>query len=132
MKKTGIMPERTLAEKVSFAISLMILGFILAVLIYSWMTGDNQPPILTVKIDGEIYQKNQQFYVPYAVTNTGGKTAESVEVNAELKLSEENSEAGTQSINYLSAGEKETGAFIFSHDPDLGKLQIRIASFKLP
>lgn len=124
--------RRSVAEKVSFAISLIILGFILALLVYSWITENGQPPLLEAKIDGKIYQENLQFYVPFVVTNEGGKTAESVEITAQLTLSEEEMETGSQQIDYLSAGEKQSGAFIFSTDPSLGKLQLRVASFKLP
>jgi uncharacterized protein (TIGR02588 family) len=125
-------PSRSLAEKVSFGISLAILGFVLALIIYTWITGDNKPPILNAKVSESIYQENNQFYVPFIVTNTGGKTAESVEVQAKLTLQEEIIETGTQQIDYLSGGEEESGSFIFTHNPNGGQLQIRVASFKLP
>jgi uncharacterized protein (TIGR02588 family) len=124
--------NRSLAEQISFTIALAILGFILSLIIYSWVNGDNSPPILNVRIDGKIYQANTQFYVPFVVKNQGGKTAEAVEVNAELILDEQMTESGTQQIDYLSGGEEQSGAFIFDRDPNLGKLQIRVASFKLP
>jgi uncharacterized protein (TIGR02588 family) len=132
MKKIFFIPERTSAEKASFAISLIILGFILALLIFTWIAGDGKPPILTVNLSESIYQENYQFYVPYTVTNVGGQTAESVEVSAQLIITEQIQEHGSQYINYLSPGEKESGAFVFTHPPRLGKLIIRVASFKLP
>lgn len=125
-------PYSSSAEKASFSISLAILGFILALVIYTWITGDNGPPILNAKIDGIITQHNNHFYVPFVVTNTGGKTAQSVEVSAQLILQEQILETGSQQINYLSGGETESGAFIFSRNPNLGRLEIRVASFKLP
>lgn len=130
MKKLPTL-SRTLAEKVSFTISLAILSFIIALIIYTWITGSNEPAILNVQVDGEIYQQQQQeFYVPFSVTNLGGKTAQSVEVIGELTLSDHNTQRGVQQINYLSQGEKQSGVFVFTHNPQQGKLEIRVASFK--
>ena len=39
---------------------------------------------------------------------------------------------GEQQIDFLSGGEIEEGAFIFSHHPQEGKLIVRVASYKLP
>ncbi len=73
-----------------------------------------------------------QFYVPFTVTNSGGKTAESVQIAAELRVGGAISEAATVEINFLSNDEKAEGAFIFSRDPRQGKLTLRVASYKLP
>ncbi|GAB4225368.1 MAG: TIGR02588 family protein [Stanieria sp.] len=129
---TSINRARSLAEKVSFSISLAIFGFIISLIIYSWVTGDNNPPVVTVKVDGQTRQVENQYYVPFAVTNQGGKTADFVEVTAELKVSDQISETGMQQIDYLSSGEEQTGEFIFSYDPNHGKLNLRVASYKSP
>ncbi|BAU67020.1 hypothetical protein STA3757_44280 [Stanieria sp. NIES-3757] len=131
-QNTSISKTRSLAEKVSFSIALAIFGFIISLIIYTWVTGDSNPPVVTVKVGGEIRQVENQFYVPFAVTNQGGRTAEFVEVNAELKVSDQISETGMQQIDYLSSGEEQTGEFIFSYDPNRGKLNLRVASYKSP
>ncbi|NEQ19382.1 MAG: TIGR02588 family protein [Microcoleus sp. SIO2G3] len=75
---------------------------------------------------------NGQFYVPFEVVNTGGETAESIQIMAELQMNGEVEETGDIQIDFLSSGEKEKGAFIFSHDPRQGQLTIRVSSYKLP
>lgn len=130
-KPDSLTKSRSLAEKVSFSIALAIFGFLISLIIYTWVTGDSNPPIVTVKIDGQIRQVQNQYYVPFTVINQGGKTAEFVEVTAELK-SNQTTETGTQQIDYLSSGEEQTGEFIFSQDPKKGQLDVKVASYKTP
>ena len=123
--------QRSLAEKVSFSVSLSIVGIIIALICYTWVTGDSNPPILSVT-ESRVRQVNSQYYVPFTVTNYGGETAESVEIVAKLTLSREIVETGRQQIDFLSRKEERSGEFIFSKDPQQGKLVIRVASYKLP
>lgn len=124
--------RRSLPEKVSFSLSLAIVGILIALIGYTWITGDANPPILSVVTNTEIRQANQQYYVPFSITNSGGETAESVEVMAELSFNDQVIETGTQQIDFLSRQEKRSGEFIFSRDPQQGELKIRVASYKLP
>lgn len=124
--------KRSPAEKVSFTISLFIVSVIFFLVCFTWITGNNNPPILSVTTDSShIRYINQQYYVPFSVTNDGGKTVESVEIIAQL-LFDDQSETGTQQVDFLSRQEKRSGEFVFSHDPQRGKLTIRVASYKLP
>lgn len=123
--------RRTLAEKVSFAVSLSIVGIIIALVCYSWITGDTNPPILSV-ITTEIRQVDRQYYVPFTVRNFGGETANSVEVMAQLVIPSGTIETGRQQMDYLSRQEERSGEFIFSRDPRQGELTVRIASYQKP
>lgn len=119
------------AEKVSFGLSLFVIGLAIALVCYTWVTGDNNPPQLTVQTQSSRQSQNQ-YYVPFKVTNSGGKTAESVEVTAQLTSPTWSPELGRQEINFLSRQESREGEFIFSHDPEQGNLVIRVAGYKLP
>lgn len=125
-------PDRSPAEWISLGIATCVLSGIIGLVIYDWLTTADQLPILSVKRDGEIRAIQGQFYVPFELTNTGGETAESVQVIAELRIGGEVEEAGEQQIDFLADGETEEGAFIFSRDPRAGELSLRIASYKLP
>lgn len=123
--------RRSLAEKVSFSVSLSIVGIIVALVCYTWLTGDTNPPILSVTTT-EIRQVNRQYYVPFTVSNFGGETANSVEIVARLFIAPATIETGRQQIDFLSRQEERTGEFIFSRDPSQGELTIRIASYQEP
>ena len=123
--------KRSQAEKVSFSISLSIVSAIVALICYIWITGDSSPPILSVTT-AQIRQAEQQYYVPFTVSNFGGETANSVEITAQLFIDSETIETGRQQVDFLSRQEKRSGEFIFSQDPKLGKLTIRVAGYKQP
>lgn len=125
-------PPRSPAEWITFSIALLILGSIIGLVIYKWITQKNQPPVLSVTQPSEIRQLPGQHYVPFSIENTGGETAESVQVIAELRINGEVEESGEQQIDFLASGEKSEGAFIFSRDPRQGELIVRVASYKLP
>lgn len=125
-------PKRSPAEWVTFSIASLILIGVAGLVVYKWMTKQNQPPIVSVTQTEAVRQVQGQFYVPFEVTNTGGETAESVQVVAELRLKGEVEATGEQQIDFLSSGETEEGAFVFDRDPRSGELSLRVASYKQP
>jgi uncharacterized protein (TIGR02588 family) len=125
-------PPRSSAEWATFGIAVLILATIVGLVIYKWLTQKNQPPVLSVMPSREIREAAGQFYVPFSLSNTGGETAESVQVIAELSINGKVEEEGEQQIDFLSSGETEEGAFVFSRNPRDGKLVVRVASYKLP
>ncbi len=125
-------PKRSPAEWVTFSIASFILAVIVSLVSYTWLNDKNQPPILSVTHKQTIQEIDGQFYVPFEVVNTGGDTAESVQIMAELLINGKVVETGEQQIDFLSSGEKEEGAFVFSQNPRQGQLTLRVASYKLP
>lgn len=123
---------RSPAEWITFSIALLILATLIGLVIYKWFTQKNQPPLLSIIPKSEIRQAPGQFYVPFAITNTGGATAESVQVIAELSINGKIEESGEVQIDFLASDEKQEGAFVFSRDPRQGKLVMRVSSYKLP
>ncbi|MEH2352792.1 TIGR02588 family protein [Nostoc sp.] len=132
MTKTEEQPKRSMAEWVTFSVASLILTIIVSLVNYTWVNEKNQPPILSVTKKQTIREINGQFYVPFEVVNSGGDTAESVQIMAELMINGKVTETGEQQIDFLSSGESEEGAFIFSHNPRQGQLNLRVGSYKLP
>ncbi|ACK70721.1 conserved hypothetical protein [Gloeothece citriformis PCC 7424] len=120
------------AEWVTFSVACLIVMILVGLVLYTWITQEDKPPILSVSSPQSIREVQGQYYVPFTVKNTGGGTAESVQVTGELILDERIEESGEQQIDFLSGGETKEGAFIFSHNPQKGKLVLRVASYKLP
>lgn len=132
MTQTEQKPKRSIAEWVTFGISSLILAIIVSLVGYTWLNEKNQPPILSVTKKEIIREINGQFYVYFEVVNSGGDTAESVQIMAELLINGKVTETGEQQIDFLSSMESEEGAFIFSQNPRQGKLNMRVGSYKLP
>jgi uncharacterized protein (TIGR02588 family) len=125
-------PKRSIAEWVTFSIASFILAIIVSLVGYTWLNEKNQPPILSVTKKETIREIAGQFYVPFEVVNSGGDTAESVQIMAELMIDGKVTETGEQQIDFLSSGESEEGAFIFTKNPRQGQLNLRVGSYKLP
>ncbi|MEG5044440.1 TIGR02588 family protein [Microcoleus sp. B4-C1] len=125
-------PKRSPAEWVTFAIACSILSILIGLVLYNWVTKKQEPPVISVTRNTPVRETQGQFYVPFAVTNTGGETAESVQIIAELRVNGEVVESGDQQIDFLSSGETQEGAFIFSRNPSQGELIVRSSSYKLP
>jgi uncharacterized protein (TIGR02588 family) len=124
--------HRSLAEWLTFTIACFILLAIAGLVVYEWLATEKQPPLLSVTPNAAIREVQGNYYVPFAVKNVGGGTAESVQVIAELRVNGEVEEAGEQQIDFLSSGETEEGAFVFTQNPSDGELVLRVASYKLP
>lgn len=129
---TNEQPKRTIAEWITFGAATCILSGIVGLVIYRGLTDKQQAPIVSVQTKEVIRQANGKYQVPFEITNDGDKTAESVQILAELKVNNEVEQTGEQQIDFLSSKEKEEGAFIFDTDPNKGELKIRVASYKLP
>ncbi|MBG1267664.1 TIGR02588 family protein [Nostoc sp. WHI] len=132
MTETQQQPERSIAEWVTFSIASLILTLIVSLVSYTWINEKNQPPILSLTKKETIREIDGQFYVPFEVVNTGGDTAESVQIMADLLINGKVAESGEQQIDFLSSGEREEGAFVFSQNPRQGQLNLRVGSYKLP
>ncbi|MBD1827020.1 TIGR02588 family protein [Microcoleus vaginatus GB1-A2] len=124
--------KRTFAEWVTFAIASFILATLVGLVLYNWVTKKQEPPVISVTRNAPIRETQGHFYVPFTVTNTGGEAAASVQIIAELRVNGEVLESGDQQIDFLSSGETQEGAFIFSRDPSQGQLIVRSSSYKLP
>ncbi|MBM0741435.1 TIGR02588 family protein [Phormidium sp. CLA17] len=125
-------PFRNSTEWLSFGIASLIVGTVAGLVIYSWAMGRNSPPSLTIYRTEPVREADGQFYVPFEIVNTGGETAESVQVIAELKVNAAIQESGDLQIDFLSRGETEKAAFVFKTDPRQGDLVVRVASYKTP
>ena len=124
--------SRTTAEWVTFGIASVIVGAIASLVIYNWLTEQHQPPEISVRRTDAIREKDGSFYIPFEVVNTGGETAESVQVVAELKKNGTVEESGDLQVDFLAEGETEKGAFVFTQNPRQGELTLRIGSYKTP
>lgn len=124
--------SRSVIEWVTFGLASTLLAAIAGLVAYTWSLEGSRPAELKVHPVEPIRAVDGQFYVPFELSNTGGETAESVHVEAELKLDEETQETSQIEVDFLSSGEKEEGAFVFSHDPRRGQLSVRVTSYRKP
>ena len=122
---------RSAAEWTTLAISIILIVGLLALVTYVSVTGGTEPPIVEARpLDQEIRHEGESYFLPVAVTNRGGRTAEEVVVLAELTGSDGSSEASEFTLDFLAGGETREGTAVFATDPSAGELTIDVASFQ--
>jgi uncharacterized protein (TIGR02588 family) len=122
---------RTVAEWTTLSISFMLILGLVALVTYVSLSGGNQPPIVEARaLDQEIRQEGETYYLPVAVTNRGGRTAEEVLIMAELVSGDEPPATAEFIIDFLAGGETTEGTVVFAADPSAGELTVRVVSFR--
>lgn len=124
--------ERSVAEWVTFGVATLLLAVVIGLVIYEWITIPSTPPLLAVRRVGQTQLVEDQYRVQFEITNSGGETVSTVQVIAEVRRDGGVATVGEQQIDFLSPGESEQGAFLFSEDPDRAGLKLRVAGYTLP
>ncbi|WOD37822.1 TIGR02588 family protein [Nodosilinea sp. E11] len=124
--------QRSAAEWVTFVVATVILLALVGLILFDWQTNQNRPPAFAVAVSEAVRVTDGRYYVPFAITNTGGRIARMVQVTAELAIEGVDEETGEQQIDFLSGHETKAGSFVFSHNPQGGDLMVRVASYRLP
>ena len=125
--------ERTAAERITLAISIMLIAGLVALVTYVSVTGGGEPPIVEARpLPDEVRLEGESYFLPVAVTNRGGQTAEEVMVQAELAGSDGSAETSEFTLDFLAGGETREGTAVFASDPAAGELTVDVASFQTP
>jgi uncharacterized protein (TIGR02588 family) len=122
---------RTVAEWTTLSISIILILGLVALVTYVSISGGDEPPIVEARPqDQEIRHEGETYYLPVAVTNRGGRTAEEVLIMADLVTGEEPPETAEFVIDFLAGGETIEGTVVFATDPSVGELTVRVVSFR--
>lgn len=129
-RERGHGPRRRDPEWVTFGISVVILGVVVAGLVAQIAAGDD-PPRPTVEAGATRPQADGSFHVPVELWNSGDQAATQVQVVAELVVGDATT-TGDQTVDFLGAGEAETLVFVFADDPADGELRVAVSGFLVP
>ena len=121
---------RSRAEWTTFGVAVAILAAVVA-LIAVQAAGSKSPPSPVAEVVGPPRERDGRFFVAVSVTNRGDKTAQNVQVVAEL-LTGDAASTSDQSIDFLAGHQVVDLVFIFDQNPALGELAISVTGFTLP
>ncbi len=124
--------HRSLAEWLTLLISTVILTLLVGLILYDWQVNQTRPPAFEITIANSVRVTDRRYYLPFAITNTGGRIARTVQVVAELHFPGAADEVAEQQVDFLSGHEQKQGSFVFTHNPLEGDLMVRVASYRLP
>lgn len=123
--------SRTVAEWVTLGVAIAVLTGLMGLIIYDWQVNQSRPPAFRVEVTEPARVADGHYYIPFSITNTGGRIARLVQVTAELQT-DAGTETGEQQVDFLSGNERKQGSFVFTHNPQEGALRVRVASYQLP
>lgn len=124
-------PARSSAEWVTFAISLVLLSGVVAV-IAAQIPGEHTPAVPVVRQDGPVRVDGGSFFVPVEVANEGEETAQNVQVLATLTSDDGTETTADQVVDFLAGGETEQLEFVFDEDPREGELEVSVNGYGVP
>ncbi len=129
-RSTKARPERSTAEWITFAVSLVILLGVVGLIIAEAAATDTAPQPVATRA-GPDRRDGGRFFVPVEVRNHGDETAAAVQVVARVTVGGQEHQAD-QLIDFLAGGETARVEFVFEQDPSAGSFSVAVASFQEP
>ena len=125
--------QRSVAQRVTFGISLLIVAGVVALIAYQQVAGGNRPPAIDVQWQLQnVRQEAGVYYVPVEVTNRGDATAEDVRIRPAFAAGGDRRELAELVIPFLAGGDTVEGTIALPEDPARGTLTITSISFMRP
>ncbi|SDL28258.1 TIGR02588 family protein [Catalinimonas alkaloidigena] len=125
-------PEKNGLEWSVFGISLLLIAAALAFLGYLWATRQPTPPDL--QATAHPAEPHADYYaVPVTVTNQGGMSAESVQLEVVLETQGQALETGELTFDYCPRQSTRNGWVGFHHNPaQADTVRVRVVSYLEP
>lgn len=123
---------RTPAEWTSLIVSSLALLAVLGPLVYLYLSGRVQPPIIVVTPElNQVEHRGEYYYLPVKVQNTGTRTAADVWVRLTHEPPEGEQETVHFQVGFLAGKAYERALVVFRRDPREGELE-HVGSFFTP
>ena len=134
----GDRPERRAgrnpAEWTTFAISLVVTAAVAGVALVEHFLAEEPPGVrvaVTVVVD-RAERRDDRYYVPFTVANTGAAPATDVALVFEVRRGEIVLEESTADVPFLPVRGSEAGELVTALDPAIHQIVARVGSFQDP
>ncbi len=124
----GQEPGYSRAEWVSLGVSVVILGLLVGMVIFVWLSPVDRPARFEVR-QGQIRVEGHSYYVDFTIENKGDQTGERVKVAGFIIVDSGREETST-TFDFVPGRSEEQGVLIFEHEP--AGLVIRVISYQIP
>jgi uncharacterized protein (TIGR02588 family) len=114
------------AERVSFAVSLLVLAGVVATIVVLWWREPAGPPRFRVEL-GEVRSEAGRSYLPVTIINEGGAAARQVRIEGRTAGSEERP---TATIDFLPVRGREEVVLTFAVHP--ARTGVDVVSYQQP
>lgn len=125
--------DRTTAEKITTAISILLIALLAGAILYEgYATGQADPATLEVEVrSDEIEQRGDAFYVPVEIVNSGDETVEEVTVSIEVLDGETVVDEAETVIATLGEAESVTAMLVLTEDPSNLQIDAGVVTFQV-
>ncbi len=123
---------RSPAEWTTLGITLLLVGALIAALIWRGLSGGETISFTITVDDAAIQQRGDSYQVPFQVQNVGQATAEDVLVHVELLDGDQTLEETELTFRFLGEGETANGVALFTDDPRSYTLEANVTSYLIP
>ncbi|NYZ11760.1 TIGR02588 family protein [Azospirillum sp. RWY-5-1] len=118
-------------EWIVAAIGLLLVSGSIAYLIHTGLTKDGTPPDVVVSVD-QVLPGEQGFRVLLSARNSGGRTAEEVEIEGRLTDGGRTIETSAVTLDFLPAESRRKATIAFRNDPRRYQLELRALGYREP
>lgn len=130
----GAGQRRSLAEWVTLALSLLVVGTLVTVAVMEQgRLEQEEGPGMTVIFDTDhAVRRGESYSIPYAIQNTGSDAIVSAEIRFDVLEGETVIDSEEIRVAFLPLQGTQKGIFVTSHDPARYTLRDRIVSLQIP
>ena len=130
-RESGQGTRTPLLEWVAAGAGFFFLICLLGAIGHDAITGSSQQPPNIAVLPGEIIATPSRYIVPFKASNSSGGTAAAVQIEGKLEVGPV-IETSHATIDYIAGQSTGEGSLIFTSDPRLGRLTLRITGYQKP
>jgi uncharacterized protein (TIGR02588 family) len=125
----GVSATRSAVERITLAVSFLVIGALLAVALISESRrdpGDGGNLEVVFDMEGASFRDDAHF-IPYTIRNSGSEAIAAAEIWFDTYAGEQLIESARVTVQFLPLDGTQNGIFVTTHDPDthifLGRLE---------
>lgn len=123
--------KKNVVEWSVFAVSLILIGATVAILVVEAVRGSNEPTDVRVQL-GTPIQRAEGWAVPVTIRNEGDETGENVHVEVALQRDNRDVEVAEVTVAFLPRKSAREAWALFRENPASGKVVARAMGFERP
>ena len=125
--------ERTGAELVTLAISIVLLVLLVGGIVWLDVTsGDAHPRIDVEPHFDQAYQHHGDWYLPVDITNVGDRATDQLQVDLVRPVEGEEPEVATLEYTFVAGGERVSGYAVFDEEPTEEAIEVDVLAITEP
>jgi uncharacterized protein (TIGR02588 family) len=118
-------------EWIVAGVGLVLVAGVIGFLLYEALSSNRLPPDVKLSVDSVVQTRNG-FLVRITAVNSGGITAEGVDIEGELRSGTEPVERSQTTIDYLPPRSQKKAGLFFTRDPRQLELHVRPLGYEEP